>query len=222
MVTIDPEREESELREYLGDSYDRSRLERYGEQLDEEFERVGDEQSFYRSSEGYLYNLTAFAMTRTKEPYLKLLTETVAPPARLLDYGCGIGSDGLVLLEEGYRVEFADFDNPSTRYLRWRLDRRGVEAPIYDLDIGRPPTGFDLAFALDVIEHVEDPLAFLSELEERADLVLVNFLEDEPCDTPLHRKLPVRKLVRHAKRRNLREYEVMHGRSHVVLYAPAA
>ena len=27
-------------------------------------------------------------------------------------------------LEAGYGVEFADFDNPSTKYLRWRLAQR--------------------------------------------------------------------------------------------------
>ena len=75
------------------------------------------------------------------------------PGSRLLDYGCGIGSDGLMLLEAGYRVEFADFDNPSTEYLRWRLEQRGFDAPVHDLDKD-VPDGFDAAYAFDVIEHV--------------------------------------------------------------------
>lgn len=220
MVSVNPEHEEAELAAYLGHAYERGRLERYAEQLDEEFERVGDEAAFYRSSEGYLYNLTAFAMTRTKEPYLQLLAEALPPPARVLDYGCGIGSDGLALIEAGYEVDFADFANPSTRYLRWRLERRGVSARIHDLDSGAVPGGFDLAFAFDVIEHVEDPFAFLAAMEERARLVLVNFLEEEMDDTPLHHVLPVGALVAHAKDRDLRDYRVLHERSHLVLYAP--
>jgi SAM-dependent methyltransferase len=215
---IDPEREERELRAYLGDAYDRERLVHYERQLDEELDAVGDEETLYRTSEGYLYNLTAFAMTRTKEPYLDVLRAAVPPGARLLDYGCGIGSDGLALLEAGYDVEFADFENPSTRYLRWRLDRRGREARIYDLDREQPPDGFDLAYAFDVIEHVPDPFAFVNRLEAAARMVLVNFLEPEPGETALHHKLPVRELVRHAAGRRLLRYERFHKRSHLVLY----
>ena len=120
--------------------------------LRDEFRGYDDEGRFYRESRAYLYNLTAFAMTGTKLPYLELLTRLVPPGSRVLDYGCGIGSDGLLLLAAGYEVEFADFDNPSTEYLRWRLQRRGLSAPVHDID-GVVPGGFDLAYAFDVIEH---------------------------------------------------------------------
>ena len=218
-VVFDPEREEAELRAYLGTSYDRGLLERWQQTLEREFEACEDEQRFYRSSEAYLYNLTAFAMTGTKTPYLEEFLRCVPPRSRVLDYGCGIGSDGLALLEAGYKVEFADFDNPSTRYLRWRLGRRGLEAPIHDLD-REVPGGYDAAYALDVIEHVSDPFAFLGELESRSRLVMVNLLEPGPDEEVLHRELPVRELVDHAATRRLISYRVHHGRSHLVLYSP--
>ena len=216
----DANRELAELQEYLGDAYDDARIKLYEEQLDAEYEQIGDEQRMYRESQGYLYNLTAFAMTGTKLPYHAMLARHVPRGARLLDYGCGIGSDGLAFLEAGYDVAFADFDNPSTRYLRWRLERRGLQAPIYDLDAGPPPGGFDATYAFDVIEHVEDPFAFLARMEEQAGLVLVNFLEPEEGETELHRELPVDALVAHAAARDLRDYRIEHGRSHVVLYGP--
>lgn len=216
---FDPAAEERDLREYLGERFELERLQRYQEQLDAEFADVGDEQRFYRTSTGYLYNLTAFAMTGTKLPYLRELIRRVPPRARLLDYGCGIGSDGLALLRAGYRVEFADFANPSTEYLRWRLRRHGLEAPVHDLETS-VPTGFDAAYAFDVIEHVPDPLAFLREMEERASLVEVNFLEPEPDDQDLHHVLPIEALLRHAADRRLRGYRLLHRRSHLVLYEP--
>jgi len=120
---IDPVREETELREYLGSEYDHQRLVDWEAQLEREAERLGDEQALYRTSQAYLYNLTAFAMTRTKEPYLRDLVQLVHPPARLLDYGCGIGSDGLVLAERGYRVEFADFENPKPDSKTYKLKK---------------------------------------------------------------------------------------------------
>lgn len=215
----DPEAEEAELRAYLGDSYDRARLEHYQDELDAEVAQVDDEVELYRTSKAYLYNLTAFAMTGTKLPYLEYLTRFMPPGARVLDYGCGIGSDGLLLLGAGYRVEFADFRNPSTEYLRWRLERRALEAPIHDLE-DAVPDGFDAAYAFDVIEHVPDPFAFLQAMESRAALVEVNFLEFDPNEQELHYELPMGRLLRHAARRHLMLYRLLYGTSHLVLYGP--
>ena len=220
-LKFDPQREEAELRAYLGEAFDAKKLQDHLRYLDAEAEEVGDEATFYRTSNAYLYDLTLFAMTGIKLPYLELLAETVPPGARVLDYGCGIGSDGLLLLEAGYRVEFADFSNPSTRYLRWRLEHRGLEAPIHDLDVG-VPGGFDIAYSFDVIEHVKDPVSFLGELESRAELVEVNFLEYDPNEQLLHYELPMAKLLRHAVSRELMAYRVHHGSSHLVLYRSRA
>jgi SAM-dependent methyltransferase len=218
-INFDPQREERELRKYLGDAYSRARLERNDELLEEEVAEVADEATLYRTSRAYLYNLTVFAMTGTKLPYLDVLTSHVPPGSRVLDYGCGIGSDGLMLLETGYRVEFADFDNPSTDYLRWRLEHRGLEAAVHDLD-REVPGGFDAAYSFDVIEHVPDPFAFLREMEQRAALVEVNLLEFEQHEQELHYELPIRDLLLHAARRRLELYRVFHGSSHLMLYGP--
>src|SRR4051794_1253658 len=156
-------------------------------------------------------------MTGTKDPYLRALIQHVPPGGSLLDYGCGIGSDGLQLLEAGYRVSFADFDNPSTRYLRWRLAHRGLDAQVHDLD-GDVPAGFDLAYAFDVIEHVDDPHAFLAQLEKRGGVVMANLLETDPGDTHLHRELPIADLLAHARERGLLYHRVHHGRSHLIAY----
>lgn len=218
-LRFDRDRELAELREYLGAGYDETHLQLWQQAVDDELARVGDEATLYRTSEMYLYNLTAFAMSATKLPYLEELVAHVPAGGRVLDYGCGIGSDGLMLLEAGYQVGFADFDNPSTRYLRWRLERRGLDAPIFDLDREAPPPGWAAAYSFDVIEHVEDPFAFLGELERLADLVVVNFLEPHPDEEPdVHHELPIEALLAHARGHRLRSYRVHHGRSHLVAY----
>ncbi|MCP9488550.1 MAG: class I SAM-dependent methyltransferase [Solirubrobacteraceae bacterium MAG38_C4-C5] len=219
----DPARELEELRGYLhevGEGFDVALLRGHERALERELERAGDEGLLYRTSRMYLYDLTVFAMSQSKAPYLALLARRIRPPARVLDLGCGIGSDGLALAEAGYDVTFADFANPSTDYLRWRLAHRGLAAPLHDLDAGTLGGGFDVAYAFDVIEHVPDPHAFLDDLEARARRVLVNFLEPVPGETALHHPLPVGDLLHRAASRRLRAYRCLHGRSHLVLYDP--
>jgi SAM-dependent methyltransferase len=219
-VSFDPQRELDELRTYLGPRFATEQMHVHAEAVETEFGRVGDERRFYRSSEAYLYDLTWFAMSGIKLPYLEAVRRAVPPGSSVLDYGCGIGSDGLWLLEAGYRVAFADFDNPSTRYLRWRLAHRGLSAPVYDVEGDEIPDGFDLVYSFDVIEHVADPFAFLTRLESLGSLVLVNFLEPEPGETVLHHPLPMAGLMRHVGQRRLLRYRLVHGLSRVVLYDP--
>lgn len=210
--------DERELREYLGAGFQEAHLREHTRLVDEEEERAADEAEFYRTSEMYLYDLTMFSAWGTKQPYLAALRRLVPAGSRLLDYGCGIGTDGLRLIDEGYRVEFADFDNPSTRYLRWRLARRRWDTQVYDVE-GEVPGGFDAAYSFDVIEHVDDPWAFLAQLERRARVVMVNLLEHDPTDTHLHRPLPVAAIVRHAAREGLLFYHRYQRRSHLLAYA---
>jgi len=216
------DRDLEELREYLGERYEDARLADHMGEVQRELASLGDEDAFYRSSEAYLYDLTVFAMSGTKVPYRADLERLVGPRARLLDWGCGIGADGLRFVAQGHTVSFADFENPSTRFLRWRLQRRGLTAAVYDIDRDEVPGGFDAAYALDVIEHVEDPFAFLAELERRGRIVMVNLLEDEPDPLHPHRSLPIRAILDHASRRGLVTYRKYHGRSHLVAYRGTA
>jgi glycosyltransferase involved in cell wall biosynthesis len=211
------DRDLEELKAYLGDDFDEDRFYGHRQLVDDEEESATDEATFYRTSNAYLYDLTAFGAWMTKVPYMAALRRCVPVGSKVLDYGCGIGNDGLRLTEDGYRVSFADFDNPSTQYLRWRLARRGIDAEVYDIE-REVPGGFDAAFSFDVIEHVPDPWAFLSTLEDRAAIVAVNLLEPDPEDTHLHKPLPIPALLDHAADRGLLWYRRYHGRSHLMIY----
>lgn len=208
-----------ELREYLGDSFDAEKLVNHRQAIEAEQRTAPSESTFYRTSEAYLYELSMFGRWQIKTPYLIDILRLAPPPSRVLDYGCGIGTDGLRMQRLGYDVSFADLDNPSTRYLRWRLRRRGIDAPVYDVERD-VRGGHDLVFAFDVIEHLDDPWAFLEALESLARIVVVNLLELEPerHHNDLHRPLPISSILDHAARRGLLRYRLYHGRSHLVAY----
>jgi len=213
----DGERDLDDLRDYLGPGYEHRRLTHHLQEVEAEEAAAPDEASFYRTSQAYLYDLTVFAMSGTKLPYRLALQRVLRPGSRLLDYGCGIGADGLRFIEAGYHVDFADFTNPSVEYLRWRLKRRQIDAEIYDVE-RHVPGGYDGVYCFDVIEHVDDPHAFLDELESRARVVAVNFLEPVADDVHVHKPLPVAELVQRARRHGLLHYRRYHGRSHLVIY----
>lgn len=212
-----PERELEELQRYLGDDFDHERLTHHVLEVEREEAAAPDAAHFYRTSTAYLYDLTVFAMGPTKAPYHALVRRLFPPGSHLLDYGCGIGSDGLRLLEAGYRITFADYANPSTEYLRWRLGQRGLAAEVLDVeaDVG---SGYDGVYCFDVIEHVEDPVAFLGGLEATARTVVVNLLEPAPDDPHVHRPLDVGGLLGCIARHRVRHHAVHHGRSHLVAY----
>lgn len=218
----DPERERAELEAYLGEDYDLQRLAGSFGHVADERRAIGDDGLFFRNSRACLYSQTLVAMMQLKLPYLRELVRAVPPGSRVLDYGCGIGSDGLVLLEAGYHVAFADFDNPSTRYLRWRLSRRGLQAAVYDLDRDEVPGGFDLVYTFDVLDEVEDPRLLLDRIESLGRLVLVNVVEPEHDEVQPRRRLPAAELLRRAAGRGLVRQRLHHGRSRLVLYRPEA
>lgn len=212
------EQELAELKAYLGKDFDQKRLWRHQQEVDDEEDAAPDERTFYKTSTAYLYDLTVFAMSGTKRPYRDEIMRRIGRGSRLLDYGCGIGSDGLRFRQAGYLADFIDFDNPSTRYLRHRLDSRGIDAKVYDVEQDKP-TGYELAYCFDVIEHIDDPFAFLAAIEATADLVAINFLEPVPDDVHVHKPLPIKELLDHVTAKGLVHYSVHHyGRSHFVIY----
>ena len=86
----------------------------------------------------------------------------VAPPARVLDAGCGWGVTLGALERRGYRAVGLDV----ARRALERIDRPGRSLVVADLDrpLPAPAEPFDAALALDVIEHLNDDRGALGRL----------------------------------------------------------
>jgi 2-polyprenyl-3-methyl-5-hydroxy-6-metoxy-1,4-benzoquinol methylase len=88
-----------------------------------------------------------------------------APPRRVIDVGCGLGSYGRGLLADGYEWMGAEIDAADCAELaRLNLPHRQVDGrtlPFSD-------ASFDAALCLEVLEHLDDPVAFLREVQRVA------------------------------------------------------
>jgi 2-polyprenyl-3-methyl-5-hydroxy-6-metoxy-1,4-benzoquinol methylase len=83
----------------------------------------------------------------------------------ILDYGGGIGQQSIFLARQGWHVGYADLGETAA-FARWRFEQEGVEilslAPEVALDLALQPWG--AISALDVVEHVPEPVDLLQRL----------------------------------------------------------
>lgn len=122
-------------------------------------------------------------MDRVRARSVALIRARVAPPARVLDVGCGFGFFLDAMREAGYGVTGVEVGAPGLAHCRaLGLDVRDAMLEQAELE----PGSFDVVTAFYVIEHVHDPAAFvqgLRRLLRPGGLLLLRW----PHSTPLVR-----------------------------------
>jgi 2-polyprenyl-3-methyl-5-hydroxy-6-metoxy-1,4-benzoquinol methylase len=112
----------------------------------------------YRAGSDERYMLEERGRRRSAIRLLELL-DTHVRRGRLLQVGCSYG----LLLDEarrrGYEVEGVELSREATRYARERLGLKVHETAIEDLEL--EGALYDAILLVDVLEHLEDPLATL-------------------------------------------------------------
>jgi SAM-dependent methyltransferase len=117
---------------------------------------------FYNQSQGMLYELMWW---HTLIEDLSPLAYVVALHfARLhgcgnyLDFGCGVGSGGLLFAKSGIKATLADISSAALDFSSWRFSQRGLSARHIDLkECALPENSFDFITAMDVFEHLVQP-----------------------------------------------------------------
>jgi mycofactocin glycosyltransferase len=126
----------------------------------------GDRRSieqFYDVSQATIYELTWWHTLRDDASPLAYVTALQLARQqgcrRYLDFGAGVGSGGILFARHAFEVTLADISSLLLGFSRWRLDRRRLPASYMDLKADRlPHHGFDFVTAMDVLEHLVDPV----------------------------------------------------------------
>ncbi len=165
------------LREYLGDGFNESNTDFHScnDYSDIQFLEMG-EKRFYSESDAYLYELTHFHFTPYKDKFFEMVISVSKHLGlyNLADFGCGIGLDGQALMRYGYNVDFFDIVSPSTAYLEWRLSREMGNTSRVTNPYGAKIGTYDIAIAVDVLEHLPDPEVLLKIMFESSRFVCFN------------------------------------------------
>ena len=78
-----------------------------------------------------------------------------------------MGSGGLLFARQGLRVTLADISSRLLAFSQWRFDQRRLAVRIIDLKVrALPRHSFDLVTAMDVFEHLVDPVGTLDMISD--------------------------------------------------------
>jgi 2-polyprenyl-3-methyl-5-hydroxy-6-metoxy-1,4-benzoquinol methylase len=124
---------------------------------------------YYDQSEGYIYDLMWWHALHDDDSPLGYVTALDFARRHAcgsyLDFGSGVGAGALLFARNGFDVAMADISSTLLGFCRWRLSQRDLPARFFDLKESKLPTGaFDIITAMDVFEHLVDPVEALDEL----------------------------------------------------------
>ena len=108
----------------------------------------------------------------------------------ILDFGSGVGSGGLLFVQNGFDMTLADISSVLLEFCAWRFQQRGLPARFIDLKSEPLPTqAFDFISAMEVFELLTDPVAtvdMLSDALRPGGYIFGRFASDIDPDRPMH------------------------------------
>lgn len=120
----------------------------------------------YVNELNWLRTCSALTITR-RAKFVANIVKTVGQLRNkiIIDFGCGVGSHGIFCAQHGAVVDFLDVDGPLYNFAKWRVRKRGIAINKYRYpDDQLPNKYYDVVICLDVLEHIADPAAALSNL----------------------------------------------------------
>jgi SAM-dependent methyltransferase len=126
-------------------------------------------EQFYDRSEAMIYELMWWhSLAEDLSPLAYVVALKLAAQRGCrdhLDFGSGVGSGGLLFARHGFHVTLADVSSRALELSKWRFQQRELEARHIDLRTeGLPEGEFDFVTAMDVFEHLVDPVRAVEKL----------------------------------------------------------
>jgi mycofactocin glycosyltransferase len=151
-------------------------------------------QQFYDLNEGHIFDLIWWHTLRDDISPLAYVVAVDFARSRgcrhHLDFGSGVGSGAILFARHGLGVSLADISSTLLGFARWRFARRGIPATFIDLKTSRLPNeAFDMITAMDVFEHLTDPVATVDRLSaalKSGGYIFGRFAAEPDEDRPQH------------------------------------
>lgn len=125
---------------------------------------------FYKNTKNYLFNLVIWYESGDRRNFHADLERLISEFSikSVIDFGCGVGSDTLYLLENNMRTFMVDFNCPSADFLKWRIKKRNLFGGdfINADEIGMLPDG-EMFWTIDVLEHMFNPVEAISMMSDK-------------------------------------------------------
>jgi 2-polyprenyl-3-methyl-5-hydroxy-6-metoxy-1,4-benzoquinol methylase len=107
-----------------------------------------------------------------------------------LDFGAGVGAGALLFAADGLQTSLADISSTLLRFSVWRLGLRKLPAQYLDLKRCHLPSEcFDFITAMDVFEHLSDPVEAVEQLWnalKRGGFLYARISAEEDENRPQH------------------------------------
>jgi 2-polyprenyl-3-methyl-5-hydroxy-6-metoxy-1,4-benzoquinol methylase len=129
----------------------------------------GSIERFYDQSQAMLYELMWWhTLGEDVSPLAYVLALRFAQQhgcQSYLDFGAGVGSGGILFARHGFQTALADVSSSLLRFSAWRLGIRNLGVQYIDLKLsGLPSQAFDVITAMDVFEHLSEPVEVVETL----------------------------------------------------------
>jgi SAM-dependent methyltransferase len=126
---------------------------------------------YYDQSEGYIYDLMWWHTLRDDDSPLGYVSALEFARQKgcgsYLDFGSGVGAGAILFARHGFDVALADISSTLLSFSQWRLAQRNLSAGYIDLKADKLPDGeFDIVTAMDVFEHLVDPVGAVDQLRQ--------------------------------------------------------